>query len=310
MTVGSTYRFVDIWRHQMHDDEGTASATPAPYRLPEVSGGGQAMADGQHPVARPQTARLLRPLRRRADRIARPARVRIRRRKPCTLWRRRLFGWYVRLLTSSSPGALRESVHNRVARRKRRQSAEQLAPPARAGDPYDITREHLEGSGRGHAAPVEPVSTCQRYAAPVHRVNSSASRGQDRPNRRSSQRVRDIFERHAGRTTKPVENRLPDRPAVVSVRTPGTLKKWTSALNSALAHPAHTLWTKVWIGISEPTRRNSCGLDLRTDVSNEGSARRTWSQQQRTAENWMCCGPQSWTVWLPTSASGWPRANR
>src|SRR5690242_13062193 len=34
---------------------------------------------------RPQTARLLRPLRRRADRIARPARVRIRRRNPCTL---------------------------------------------------------------------------------------------------------------------------------------------------------------------------------------------------------------------------------
>ena len=32
-----------------------------------------------------QTARLLRPLRRRSDRIARPARVRMRRRKPCTL---------------------------------------------------------------------------------------------------------------------------------------------------------------------------------------------------------------------------------
>ena len=46
-----------------------------------------------------QTASLLRPLRRRADRIERPARVRIRRRKPCTLARRRLFGWYVRLLT-------------------------------------------------------------------------------------------------------------------------------------------------------------------------------------------------------------------
>ena len=31
----------------------------------------------------------------------RPARVRMRSRNPCTLWRRRLFGWYVRLLTSS-----------------------------------------------------------------------------------------------------------------------------------------------------------------------------------------------------------------
>ena len=72
----------------------------------------------------------------------------------------------------------------------------------------------------------------------------------------------------------------------------------------------HTLWTKVWIGTCGPTRRNSRGLDLRTDVSDEGNARRTWSQQQRTAENLMCCGPQSWTVWLPTSASGWLRASR
>ncbi len=38
-----------------------------------------------------------RPLARRADTIARPARVRIRRRKPCTRARRRLFGWNVRL---------------------------------------------------------------------------------------------------------------------------------------------------------------------------------------------------------------------
>jgi hypothetical protein len=40
-----------------------------------------------------------RPLRRRAVTIARPARVRIRKRKPCVLARRRLFGWKVRLLT-------------------------------------------------------------------------------------------------------------------------------------------------------------------------------------------------------------------
>jgi hypothetical protein len=38
-----------------------------------------------------------RPLRRRLDTIERPARVRIRRRKPCTRARRRLFGWKVRL---------------------------------------------------------------------------------------------------------------------------------------------------------------------------------------------------------------------
>src|SRR5690606_17599169 len=46
----------------------------------------------------------VRPLRRRAARMARPARVRIRRRKPCFLARRRLFGWKVRLLMVISPG--------------------------------------------------------------------------------------------------------------------------------------------------------------------------------------------------------------
>jgi hypothetical protein len=40
----------------------------------------------------------VRPLRRRAARIERPARVRMRRRKPCTFARRRLFGWNVLLL--------------------------------------------------------------------------------------------------------------------------------------------------------------------------------------------------------------------
>jgi hypothetical protein len=39
---------------------------------------------------------------RRAEMIARPARVRMRRRKPWVFARRRLFGWKVRLLTSGS----------------------------------------------------------------------------------------------------------------------------------------------------------------------------------------------------------------
>ncbi len=51
------------------------------------------------PPSASQAVRALRPLRRRAETIARPARVRIRSRKPCTLARRRLFGWKVRLLT-------------------------------------------------------------------------------------------------------------------------------------------------------------------------------------------------------------------
>ncbi len=48
-----------------------------------------------------QTASCSRPLRRRAASTARPALVRIRRRKPWTFARRRLFGWNVRLLTGA-----------------------------------------------------------------------------------------------------------------------------------------------------------------------------------------------------------------
>jgi hypothetical protein len=48
-----------------------------------------------------QTASCSRPLRRRAASTARPARVRMRMRKPWTFARRRLFGWNVRLLTGT-----------------------------------------------------------------------------------------------------------------------------------------------------------------------------------------------------------------
>ena len=40
----------------------------------------------------------------------RPARVRMRRRKPCFLWRRRLFGWYVRFMRSFQSHDARERV--------------------------------------------------------------------------------------------------------------------------------------------------------------------------------------------------------
>jgi hypothetical protein len=58
------------------------------------------------PERRDQADSFSRPLRRRAARIARPARVRIRSRNPCVRARRRLFGWKVRLplLTTASPG--------------------------------------------------------------------------------------------------------------------------------------------------------------------------------------------------------------
>ena len=76
---------------------------PAAWRRsPWPSAAGDARgARGPDPT--PQADSSERPLRRREARIARPARVRIRRRKPWVLARRRLFGWKVRLLTRCSP---------------------------------------------------------------------------------------------------------------------------------------------------------------------------------------------------------------
>lgn len=86
----------------MHDNH-------APTRSNTGPDGGRELRRVPHPVGRRQhgdTRRpgyyaesSRRPLRRRAATMARPARVRMRSRKPCVLARRRLFGWKVRLLT-------------------------------------------------------------------------------------------------------------------------------------------------------------------------------------------------------------------
>lgn len=93
-------------------------------------------------------------MRRRAARMARPARVRIRRRKPCVLARRRLFGWKVRLLTSVLRRLRARSdgvgSHPRVdgADRWRPQSASPWRPLT------GRTRRGTELRGHGHAKEV------------------------------------------------------------------------------------------------------------------------------------------------------------
>jgi hypothetical protein len=78
-------------------DEGASNRPRAtPDRDAEVLAAAHAMDLIEQ---RAQADSLERPLRRRDDMIERPARVRMRRRKPCFLERRRLFGWNVRLLT-------------------------------------------------------------------------------------------------------------------------------------------------------------------------------------------------------------------
>jgi hypothetical protein len=83
----------------MHDEGPTSGAAPPTNRRREVLATGQSGSRRQHrgdPV-RDQAESWLRPLRRRAAMMARPARVRIRSRNPWVLARRRLFGWNVRL---------------------------------------------------------------------------------------------------------------------------------------------------------------------------------------------------------------------
>ena len=83
---------------------GSSSATAAAARA-------LLLAEACSPARQPRWSdgrRCSRPLRRRAARTARPARVRMRSRKPWVLARRRLFGWNVRLLTGT-PGTVRNS---------------------------------------------------------------------------------------------------------------------------------------------------------------------------------------------------------
>jgi hypothetical protein len=81
---------------QVADHAGTARTEPGAH-------GQRELRAPAHPGLGRQNQALsrARPLWRRAARTARPARVRMRSRKPCVLARRRLFGWNVRLLTGA-----------------------------------------------------------------------------------------------------------------------------------------------------------------------------------------------------------------
>lgn len=83
-------------QQDVRDKGGLSTLGTAANRVPEVLAAAHAITAREH---QSQADSLARPLRRRSPRIARPARVRMRRRKPCFLERRRVFGWKVRLLT-------------------------------------------------------------------------------------------------------------------------------------------------------------------------------------------------------------------
>src|ERR1700712_5772103 len=93
--------------------------------------------------------------------MERPARVRIRRRKPWTLARRRLFGGKVRLLTVISPGLKTAGLLVAPASDEQHGPARKLARPQRRPSPGQLrnARVHIGLARTGPAGtdPVEPM---------------------------------------------------------------------------------------------------------------------------------------------------------
>src|SRR6185503_11302326 len=83
-------------REPVEDQEARRDGAPMAIDRVEVARAREAVAALHARVQRSQAERRLRPLARRRLRIARPARVDIRARKPCRRFRLRTFGWLVR----------------------------------------------------------------------------------------------------------------------------------------------------------------------------------------------------------------------
>ena len=123
----------------------------------------------------PQAESSERPLRRRAARMARPARVRMRRRKPWVLARRRLFGWKVRLLTlisvTGGPG-WSASAGGRSLRRPQSETRERVTGmrkrPTRPRPRYASVRHRVKpasSTAPGPALPARGHPECRRHAS-------------------------------------------------------------------------------------------------------------------------------------------------
>jgi hypothetical protein len=111
-------RFIRVRTHgEVSNKQRPAEPAPAAHRGREVRTAPHPHDRRQHrtppsPGRRhaDQTLTRARPLRRRAARTARPARVRMRSLNPCVFARRRLFGWNVRLLTETPDTRHRSSA--------------------------------------------------------------------------------------------------------------------------------------------------------------------------------------------------------
>jgi hypothetical protein len=186
-----------------------------------------------------QADSLARPLRRRFAKMARPARVRMRRRKPCLRARRRLFGWYVRLLTSGSS--------------RRGWSHLRRSPPTRNRALYGAGAKVGGRSFDGHRSftDLRPVNTRRVSRRPT---SPRYGRTGDRSNRRAYAATHRVSSRHAAADFILCSERLLWSGDAASVRavfglfhssSRGRIRRFQGDRSGPRA--VHTLWITMWI---------------------------------------------------------------
>ena len=151
----------------MHDEPARRHTPTKLRRAPEPVSVAKTVHGRKHRAT--QAASFWRPLRRRDATIARPARVRMRSRKPCLRLRRRLFGWYVRLLTAMLP------YGNRSVRRSGMTRGRPQGPVGSTATAHPRCDRHSGGSRACDRSRSDPTS--QRYGRTTAGSNSPTPHG-------------------------------------------------------------------------------------------------------------------------------------
>ncbi len=158
-----------LFREGMNHEARPAGARTMTDRGPDVVRSVQPVGRRQH-RALVQADRTARPLRRRSARMARPARVRIRVRKPWVRLRRRLLGWKVRLVTAYSRSE--KLVPRSLGKRRHMGLFADVQRPT-----YDTRAAHLWANGAPkQTLPVMFVQSTRRSDCRRHSL-ACASRG-------------------------------------------------------------------------------------------------------------------------------------
>src|SRR4051794_40179042 len=171
--------------------------------------------------------------------MARPARVRMRSRKPCVFARRRLFGWKVRLLTIG--------LHHIAWRYG-------ASPWFRL---WNLQRA-LDGPCTLDLAPVDTRARHARTIAITVRIRRAE--GQTGPTAwraRKTEHHRPLRRRHCGDTPVPIVGGAGSLLGSLAV---GQIASSRQTLRGRGGRPVHRLWTSLWMWRAAVTMRGSKGL--------------------------------------------------